>query len=145
MSIEQLVNTINSEIIELYKDTPPPVTTEDEIAKLKEDFLKRFNYNLPAIFEKLLSFSNGVLFNGLTIWPTRKYGLFQESFVEANSHLKESFNKDFIYFGTRDEELYIYSLLTQEFQAIEYVDEAEWQKFSSAEQMLEFMLNRALD
>ncbi len=145
MSIEQLVNTINSEIRESYHESPPVGATADEIAKLKEDFFKKFNYNLPAIFEKLLSLSNGILFNGLTIWPTHKYWLFLESFIEANTHLRESFNNNLIYFGTRDEELYVYNLQVETYQALEYVGEAEWNDFATADEMFEFMLSRALD
>ncbi len=144
MSIETLIKSINDEVIECGESGPVTATLE-EITQLKDHLFSEYKFQLPDAMEHLLSLSNGILFNGLTIWPTRKYWLFHESFTEANTHLRESFNKEFIYFGTRDEELYIYNLVAQQYQAIEYVGEAEWNTFPTAQSMFEFMLSRALD
>lgn len=145
MSIERLINTINKELLE-FEDVGTPIpASSDEVARLKQDISTKFNYSLPPIFEELLSYSNGVLFNGLTIWPTDKYWLFHESFVDANTNLRDSFGNQSIYFGTRDEELYIYDLNSKLYQAIEYVGTAEWANFTDAKEMFEFMLARSLD
>ncbi|MBA2656818.1 MAG: hypothetical protein H0U70_07500 [Tatlockia sp.] len=145
MTTEELIKKINNESIEFEDDGTPVPASPVEIAQLKQTVLARFDYNLPPAFEKLLSYSNGILFNGLKIWPTHRYWLFQESFVEANTHLRDAFDNQKIYFGTRDEEMYIYNPVSRVYQGIEYVGEAKWVDFTSAEEMLEFMLARALE
>lgn len=145
MSIEKLIKKINEELIVFGDSGVPAPANSTEIVRLKQSFQFKFDYVLPLIFEELLGFSNGVLFNGLTIWPTDKYWLFQESLIEANSNLRESFNDQFLYLGTRDEELYVYNQSARSYQAIEYVGEAEWANFSDAEEMIVFMLTRSLE
>lgn len=145
MPIDELIKTINKELIE-FEDVGTPVpASPDEVARLKQAVSAQFNYILPPAFEQLLSYSNGVLFNGLTIWPTDKYWVFHESFIDANTNLRNSFDNQIIYFGTRDEELYIYNPNSEMYQAIEYVGKSEWACFTDAEEMFEFMLARALD
>lgn len=145
MLIETFIDNINTTLKQTENVGLPKPADTDDIHALKKTVFEKFNYILPSSFEKLLVCSNGVLFNGLTIWPTKKYWLFHESFIEANLQLRESFNNNFIYFGTRDEELYIFNVEKQQYQAIEYVGEAEWETFKDAEKMIQFMLARTLE
>ena len=145
MSIEILINKINH-LLEKYKAPGlPSQASNDEILKFKNEIKDKFNYIIPSAFERLLSYSNGVMFNGLVIWPTEKYWLFQESFMEANINLRDSFDERFLYIGNRDEELYIYNPKTMTYQGIEYIGDTVWVEFDDLEEMLEFMLNRSLE
>lgn len=144
MLIDNLIKKINDELLEGGEEIHKAVTN-DEINRLFDKFHMEFSFNLPEIYRQLLSLSNGILFNGLTIWPTKAHGLFHEGMLEANVHLKESYNTDCIFFGTRDDELYIYQLANKSYQAIEYVGEAKWNEFNDAQSMFEFMLSRSLD
>lgn len=145
MSIEILINKIIDELKENETSGTPSPATDEEIVKFKKEIKAKFNYTIPLAFEKLLSYSNGVMFNGLIIWPTQKYWLFQESFAEANSSFRETFNEDYFYFGNRDEELYIFNPNTDTYQGIEYIGDTAWIEFDDSEAMLEFMLNRSLE
>lgn len=145
MLIEELINSINDLLTRFESIGLPEPASPGEIETFKKSVFTNLNYALPSAFEKLLTCSNGVLFNGLTIWPTKKYWMFKESFIEANMHLRESFNDKTIYLGTRDEELYIFNTEMKQYQAIEYVGEARWETFKDAEKMILFMLARALE
>ena len=145
MSIEILINKINH-LLEKYEAPGlPSQASNEEILKFKSEIKDKFNYIIPSAFERLLSYSNGVMFNGLVIWPTEKYWLFQESFMEANINLRDSFDERFLYFGNRDEELYIYNPKTMTYQGIEYIGDTAWVEFDDLEEMLKFMLNRSLE
>lgn len=145
MSIEILIDEINN-LLKKYEapGTPSPVS-EEELLKFKNEVKSKFNYMIPPVFEKVLSHSNGVMFNGLVIWPTEKYWLFQESFSEANINLRESFDERFLYFGNRDEELYIFNPKTMTYQGIEYIGDTAWIEFDDSEEMFKFMLKRSLE
>ncbi len=140
-----LIDKINDELKKYETPDTPSQATDEEIIKLKTEMKEKFNYTIPLAFEKLLSYSNGVMFNGLTIWPTQTYWLFRESFTEANSNLRETFNEDYFYFGNRDEELYIFNPNTATYQGIEYIGDTAWIEFDNPEAMFEFMLNRSLE
>ena len=145
MSIEILINKINH-LLEKYEAPGlPSQASNEEILKFKSEIKDKFNYIIPSAFERLLSYSNGVMFNGLVIWPTEKYWLFQESFMEANINLRDSFDERFLYFGNKDEELYIYNPKTMTYQGIEYIGDTAWVEFDDLEEMLKFMLNRSLE
>lgn len=145
MSIEILINKVNHLLKEYEAPGLPSQASDAEILKFKNEVKDKFNYQIPSAFEKLLSYSNGVMFNGLIIWPTEKYWLFQESFMEANINLRDSFDERFLYFGNRDEELYIYNPETMTYQGIEYIGDTPWVEFDELEEMLEFMLKRSLE
>ncbi len=145
MSIEILINKVNH-LLKKYKAPGLPFPASDaEILKFKNEVKDKFNYIIPSAFEKLLSYSNGLMFNGLVIWPTSKYWLFQESFMDANINLRDSFDERFLYFGNRDEELYVYNPETMTYQGIEYIGDTAWVEFDELEEMLEFMLKRSLE
>ena len=83
MSIETLIDKINNLLRKYEAPGTPSPASEEELLKFKNEVKNKFNHIIPSVFEKLLSHSNGVMFNGLVIWPTEKYWLFQESFVSG--------------------------------------------------------------
>ncbi len=144
MTIINLIGTILNELSDEVEEMPTPATDES-IADVIRIFKMDFNVSIPKEYIDILKLSDGLIFNGLTIWPTHKYWYFKESLVQANHNLQASLSNDYVYYGTRDEELYVYNVKEGKYAAIEYVAEAEWESFPSSGDMFEFMLKRALD
>jgi len=145
MAIEILIDKINQLLTMDEAPGLPSKADSKDVQRFKTEVQNKYNYTIPSVFQKLLSYSNGIMFNGLTIWPTEKYWLFQESFMDANSNLREFMDDRFLYFGNRDEELYIFNPNEMAYQAIDYISDTAWEEFDNFEAMIEFMLKRALD
>jgi len=140
MSIADLVENMT---LSLNEANRPRACTEDEIITADSRFSREFEFALPAAYKEVLRYADGVIFNGLTIWPLEKQALFRETIFEANSNLRDSFDNRFVYFGQRDEELYVFELATQRYCAIEFVGKPVWAEFQNDTEMFEFMLERA--
>ncbi|WP_318834658.1 hypothetical protein [Burkholderia cepacia] len=98
---------------------------------------------MPASYKEMLRHADGVLHNGLTIWPIEKRAVFRQTIFEANADLRDSFDNRFVYFGQRDEELYVINTGTRRYCAIEFVGKPIWEEFSDDKEIFEFMLERA--
>jgi len=68
--------------------------------------------------QQLLRVSNGVMENGLTIWPCAPHWKFTESVVPANREMRESVSEDFLYFGQRDDSVFALETSTGRWQAV---------------------------
>jgi hypothetical protein len=64
--------------------------------------------------------------------------------VSANRERRESISEDFLYFGQRDDSVFVLETSTGRWQAGELNGLAVWEEFSDVESMLVFMLERAL-
>ena len=144
MSIETLVKAIQESRAE-YDLFNPPGASPETVEAVAAAFEGEFQYPLPDAYRRLLLASNGVLENGLTIWPCAVYGEFQESILTANLELRENISDDYLYFGQRDDSVFVMELASGRYLAIELNGLAEWEEFLNCEAMLEFMLERALD
>ncbi len=74
----------------------------------------------------------------MTIWPCAPHWKFTESVVPANREMRERISEDFLYFGQRDDSVFVWETSTVRWQAV-------WEEFSDAESMLVFMLERPMD
>ena len=83
MSIEHLVAAIQKLRRENDEFVPPPAT-EDAIVALAVKFQSEFGRALPEAYQRVLRLSDGVMFDGLIVWPSRRHWLFRESLIEAN-------------------------------------------------------------
>jgi hypothetical protein len=144
MSIESLVNQIQ-ESRKAYDLFNPPAASAEAISEVASQFEREFAHTLPTPYQQLLRASDGVLENGLTIWPCHPYWKFNESVITANRDLRENISDRFFYFGLRDDSVFVLEIRTGRFLAIELNGLAEWEVFSDCEAMIEFMLARALD
>lgn len=144
MNIELLVSKIQESRKAFDLFNPPPVSAE-AISEVADQFEREFEHPLPEAYKHLLHASDGVLENGLTIWPCAPYWKFSESVVTANRDLRENISDDYFYFGLRDDSAFVMEVRTGSFSALELSGLAEWEKFSDCEAMIEFMLARALD
>jgi len=140
MGIAEFVENMTQSLNEANR---PRACTEDEITTADQRFAREFGLALPSAYKEVLRHANGVIFNGLTIWPLEKHALFRETIFEANSDLRDLFDDHFVYFGQRDEELYVFELARQRYCAIEFVGKPVWEEFQSDTEMFEFMLERA--
>lgn len=144
MSIETLVKTVQENCAE-YDLFNPPGASSEAVAAVAAAFERKFQRPLPEAYRRLLLESDGILDNGLTIWPCAPYWEFHESILTANLDLRENISSDFLYFGQRDDSVFVMELATERYLAIELNGLAEWEEFPNCEAMIEFMLERALD
>lgn len=126
-------------------DFVPSPATEREIAVLANQFHSAFGLALPEAYQRVLRVANGVLFDGLTIWPTQPYWLFRESLVDANSDLREMVEESLIYLGKRDDSVFVLDPARQVYAALEISSLAEWETFPDADVMMASILERVLD
>lgn len=144
MSIETLVKAIQESCAE-YDLFNPPGARPEAVATVAAAFEREFQRSLPEAYRRLLIASDGILENGLTIWPCAPYWEFHESILTANRDLRENISSDFLYYGQRDDSVFVMELATGRYLAIELNGLAEWEEFQNCEAMIEFMLERALD
>jgi len=140
MTIAELVESMTLDLSEANR---PRARTEDELATADRRFVSEFGLVLPSAYKEVLRNADGVLHNGLTIWPVGQHALFRQTIFEANADLRDSFDNRFVYFGQRDEELYVFELASQRYCAIEFVGKPVWEEFDDDKEMFEFMLERA--
>jgi hypothetical protein len=140
MSIEPLARAMAQELSDSSRPAP---CDEGAIEAAGRRFMQAYGERLPDAYKRILRVSDGVLHNGLTIWPVAPHPVFRQTIFEANEDLRDSFDERYLYFGQWDEELYVYDLPRQRYCAIEFVGKPVWNEFDNDEQMFEFMLRRA--
>lgn len=145
MKLEALVDQVAEQLRGRPGPAVPDPCGEEDIAIADASFKAAFGQPFPEAYKRVLRHANGVSYNGLVIWPAKLEGIFDESIYQANATLREDFSGDYIYYGNMDEELYVFDLKTREYCAIEYVGKPVWKRFESAEEMFEFMLERATE
>ena len=133
----------------------PEPCSEVEVDVMAEQFEILYGVELPWAYQRLLRKANGLKIDGTTIWPIIPLPpyvpggplalRYEETIFEANESLRDCFSDDFVYFGTRDEEFYVFDKRTKEYCAIELVGKAVWQTFATGDEMIEFLLHRAWD
>ncbi len=144
MSIEQMVSTI----LRLRRDNDefvPPPASETAIVALTERFQREFGLTLPDAYLRVLRLSDGILFDGLTVWPTHRYWLFKESMIEANRDLRETIDESLVYFGKRDDIVFVLDQKRAVYAALEMSGLSVWETFDDAEGLITFMLQRVVD
>jgi hypothetical protein len=143
MSIEELVDEMSSYLKNgTIKDVPQPCS-EDDIRGADLAFVRDFGVALPDAYKRVLRRANGVLHNGLIVWPAKPEPLFQETIHKANTNFRDSFSDDYLYFAQKDEELYVLNVKSNIYCAIEFVGKPIWKRFSNADDMFLFALTRA--
>ncbi|WP_321927899.1 SMI1/KNR4 family protein [Paraburkholderia guartelaensis] len=140
MSIVELVEKMT---LELNEANRPAACQDAEIVAADRRFVREFGVALPNAYKDVLRYADGVLHNGLTIWPISKHAIFHQTIFETNADLRDSFDSRFVYFGQRDEELYVLETTLQRYCAIEFVGTPVWAEFKDDVEMFEFMLARA--
>ncbi|MGH8049686.1 MAG: YrhA family protein [Burkholderiales bacterium] len=144
MSIEHLVAAIQNLRHQNDEFVPPPAT-EDAIVALAVQFQSEFGLALPEAYQRVLRLSDGILFDGLTVWPTQRHWLFRESLIEANRDLRETIEDSLVYFGKRDDIVFVLDQKREVYAALEMSGMSEWETFDDAEEMMTFMLQRVVD
>lgn len=144
MSIETLVAKIH-QLRRSDGDAVPPPASEPAIAALTSAFEAAFGMALPAAYQRILRLSDGLLFDGLTLWPTEATALLRESLSDANIDLRETIDDELVYFGQRDDVLFVYDPRKQRYAAIELPSLTEWESFEDADALMIFMLERVVD
>lgn len=146
-SIEEVLAAIRLKLDEWNRlsptrHAPPGPCPANDIGAAEAAFRDEFGHDFPAAYKRILALTNGVYFDGMTIWPAMPEPGFEESILQANRDLRETFSEDFIYFGQNGEELFVLNLKTGCFCAIEFVGKPVWAEFADADEMFRFMLER---
>ena len=143
MSVETLIREIQKSRIK-YQLFNPEGATEAIVAMTSRQFELAFAQPLPEAYRQLLRISDGVMENGLKIWPCAPHWKFTESVVSANREMRDSVSEDFLYFGQRDDSVFVLETSTGRWLAVELNGLAVWEEFSDCEAMFAFMLDSAL-
>jgi hypothetical protein len=143
-TIESLVVEIREKNGEWEKSARPGPCPDGDIQAAERAFREEFGRDFPNGYKRLVALSNGVYFDGMTIWPATPEAGFEETILEANRDLRDTFSGDFLYFGQNGEELFALDLRTDRFVAIEFVGKPVWAEFADSVEMIRFMLHRNL-
>lgn len=143
MNIEQYTQMMTDDLRSSPVPSVPGPVSEAEIAKAENSFRKMFGVGFPDSYKRVLRVANGIEYNGLTIWPVKREPLFSETIIQANQEFQEELSDNYLYFAQMEEELYVFDIKTSEYCAIEFVGLPVWKRFSSSEEMYDFMLSRA--
>jgi hypothetical protein len=142
--LQRCMDCLNQEIddddYEDREDGLDELTLENETLRFK----KRIGHGLDDTYLALMAKSNGVMFNGMKIFPLSKHAHQDETIVIANEDMHEHLSEDYIFYGNFDAELYGYHIETGEYHAIEYSCDSVWDKFISADAMFIYMINRCI-
>jgi hypothetical protein len=142
--LQKCLGKVNAEIdhdaYEFREEGCDKRTLETESLRFK----KVTGLTLDEDYLVLMAQSNGIMFNGLVIFPLRQHANYEETITQFNDDFRDHYNDEYLFYGYYDEELYCYHTPSCEYQAIEYVGEPVWKKFDSASDMFIFMIKRGL-
>jgi hypothetical protein len=117
---------------------------ERTIERESVSFTTQVGRALDETYLALMSNANGVMFNGMVIFPLCKHAHRDLSIAQENEDLREHFSEDYLFYGNFDEELYCYHIPTEKYLAIEYATDSPWEQFASADEMFAYMIKRGL-
>jgi hypothetical protein len=131
---------------------PQPPASESTLSALKQESLARLGYEVDPQYLRFLSLSDGLAFNGYTVFASRIAPLAAHpdrllgGFVETNVELREAEpNLAFVAFGESGNERYVFDLQRKTFAELDHPSLDVLQQFPSFDDMLAYMLSRALE
>jgi hypothetical protein len=139
-SLDRLNQEIDDDEYEYRETGCDGRTIESESMRFQENT----GLTLDAEYLALMAVTNGVMFNGMTIFPLRKHEHCDETIAQANDDMREHLSDEYLYYGSFDEELYCYHIPSAGYQAIEYAGMPVWEYFESANAMFMYMMNRCM-
>jgi hypothetical protein len=142
--LKQFLDVLNQEIDDDEYEYRETGCDERTIASESARFTENTGLTLDAEYLALMAVTNGVLFNGMTIFPFRKHEHCDETIAQANDDMREHLSDEYLYYGSFDEELYCYHIPSAGYQAIEYAGMPVWEYFESANAMFMYMMNRCM-
>lgn len=117
-----------------------PKCDESEIDRQSKYFYRTFNIEMPEAYKRVLRLTNGLMFNGMKIWPITSHNLMSEDIYAANEHISPE--REVVVLIQMDDELYVYDNALNKYVASEFHG-GNWKEFESANEMFEFVLKRA--
>jgi hypothetical protein len=131
---------------------PQPPASESALAALKDASTARLGYEVDPQYLQFLSQSDGLAFNGYTVFASRIVPLAAHpdrllgGFVDTNVQLREvDPNRRFVAFGETGNERYVFDVRRKTFAEVDHPSLDVLRDFASFDEMLAYMLERALE
>lgn len=130
-----------------------PPLSQAALQAFKSRVANTLSYELPQAYCDILTVADGVDWNGTILYASETQlreneELDSQGLLEANIQLRLTYtgDKDFIYFAESGMDAYRHNLLTDQFEVADrVVAESVFETFSTAEELLTYMLRDMLD
>lgn len=147
-----LVRQIEAKKVKYKGQLQPPASASglETVARKAQEL---YGYSLPDAYLKLISVSDGINFNGYTIYASRTNPIsghadrFIEGFVEANDlweDYEENADHHLLMFGETGDDLYLFDRRDNKFKVTDKVGGDAYEEFDTFEELAELLLKSAL-
>ena len=140
-TIKDFVTSIKNINLKYSQEIPKPIVNST-VQNFKDKFFNIFETEIDKDFIEFLKLSDGIEFNGCTIYSSNnhtvdgvEYGIFEnnETWLDIN------LDKQYIYFGDSDQDLYAYNKLNKKYEVLDrYCSDVE-ESFDNFENLLEYI------
>lgn len=136
-----------------FGDQSQPPATSDSLVALRQQVREKFNYELPSAYGALLALSDGVNFNGYTLYASKTLPItgytdrFIEGFMEANNlwiDYAQNADHHLLMFGETGDDLFLFDRRDQKFKVTDKVGGDAYEEFDSFEELAEQLFQNAL-
>lgn len=142
--LKNLIKKLNIEIDKDEYEFRENGYSNEVVNLASKRFEKEIGIELDKVYLELSLYYNGILFNGMVIFPLLKHNNFNETIIQANIEFRENLYKEYIYYGSFDEELYVYNIKESLYYAIEYSSGRVFKNFLNIDDMFIYMIKRSL-
>ena len=136
-----------------FGDQSQPPATSDSLVALRQQVREKFNYELPSAYGAVLALSDGVNFNGYTLYASKTLPItgytdrFIEGFMEANNlwiDYAQNTDHQLLMFGETGDDLYLFDQRAQQFHVTDKVSGDIYQAFDTFEELAGQLFKEAL-
>lgn len=119
------------------------------IDAVRADSQSLLRYDIPREYQEFLKVTNGVHFNGFSVYGSRTYALASKGnilgFVATNQTKWEvEPNLPFVFFGGTGDEEFVFDRRSGKFAELDHPSNDVIQEFASFSEMLAYILHKAL-
>lgn len=146
MIYNELIKEIGSEMSRLSRQALQPPCTANDLEKLKQTSLRDLGYGIPAEYACFLADTNGLVWNGLSIYGSKSMPLnglpdySVEGFVDANRHYRSLRRgdpmQDYIVFGEDSVVFFAYHIPPGVYEVITIVGMTALETYMSFDELL---------
>ena len=136
-----------------FGDHSQPPAVSGALTELRQRVHEKFDYELPKAYMAILALSDGVNFNGYTLYASKTLPIigcpdrFIEGFIEANDLWEDYGNNTdhhLLVFGETGDDLFLFDRQDEKFKVTDKVGGDAYQEFDSFEELVEQLFKNAL-